>query len=64
MYKLQNYVNGKWVEGDGEGQMLFNAVTGELIAIATSKGLDFQSILAYARETGNPALRKMSFYER
>src|SRR5690606_21669562 len=64
MYKLQNYVNGKWVEGDGEGQMLFNAVTGEPIAIATSKGLDFQSTLAYARETGNPALRKMSFYER
>lgn len=64
MYKLQNYVNGKWVEGDGEGQMLFNAVTGEPIAIATSKGLDFQSILAYARETGNPALRKLSFYER
>jgi oxepin-CoA hydrolase/3-oxo-5,6-dehydrosuberyl-CoA semialdehyde dehydrogenase len=64
MYKLENYIGGKWVTGDGDGQVLYDAVTGEEIAIATTKGLDFASILDYGRKTGNPALRKMTFHER
>lgn len=64
MNKLENYITGSWVTGDGDGQLLFNAVTGEAIASASAKGLDFQSILSYARQTGNPALRKMTFHER
>jgi oxepin-CoA hydrolase / 3-oxo-5,6-dehydrosuberyl-CoA semialdehyde dehydrogenase len=64
MYKLGNYVLGNWIEGDGEGQTLFNAVTGDPIAAATTKGLDYHQILQYARNTGNPALRKMTFHER
>lgn len=62
--RLENYILGKWITGDGEGQALYNAVTGEAIASASTKGLDFASILAYGREKGNPALRKMSFHER
>ena len=62
--KLGNYITGKWITGDGEGQPLYNAVTGETIAHATTKGLDFKAMLAYARNTGNPALRKMTFPER
>jgi len=62
--KLGNYVLGNWIEGDGEGQPLFNAVNGELIASATTKGLDFESILDYGRKVGSPALRKMTFHER
>ncbi|MEO8823233.1 MAG: phenylacetic acid degradation bifunctional protein PaaZ [Ginsengibacter sp.] len=62
--KLGNYVLGNWIEGDGEGQQLFNAVNGDLIAAATTKGLDFASILDYGRKTGSPALRKMTFQER
>ena len=64
MNKLQNYVTGKWVTGDGDGQPLYNAVTGEHIAAATTKGLDFKAIIEYGRKTGNPALRKMSFHQR
>ena len=64
MTKLGNYVTGKWIAGDGEGQALYNAVNGELIAHATTKGLDFNAILDYARKTGNPTLRKMTFHER
>jgi oxepin-CoA hydrolase/3-oxo-5,6-dehydrosuberyl-CoA semialdehyde dehydrogenase len=64
MTKLGNYVTGKWIAGDGEGQALYNAVNGELIAHASTKGLDFKAILEYARKTGNPALRKMTFHER
>lgn len=64
MSKLGNYILGKWVTGDGEGQPLFNAVTGEQIATASTRGIDFKALLDYARTTGNPALRKMSFHER
>ncbi len=64
MVSLENYVMGKWVRGDGDGQALFNAVTGNAIATASTKGLDMASILHYARQKGNPALRAMSFHER
>ena len=64
MNKLENYINGRWITGDGEGQALYDAVNGQLITHATSKGIDFAGMLRYGRETGNPALRKMSFHER
>jgi oxepin-CoA hydrolase/3-oxo-5,6-dehydrosuberyl-CoA semialdehyde dehydrogenase len=64
MEKLENYVTGKWIRGDGEGQVLHDAVTGEEIAVATTQGLDFKSILEYGRHVGNPALRKMTFHDR
>jgi oxepin-CoA hydrolase/3-oxo-5,6-dehydrosuberyl-CoA semialdehyde dehydrogenase len=64
MNKLGNYITGHWINGDGEGQLLYNAVTGEPVATASTKGLDFQSILEYGRTVGNPALRKMTFHER
>ncbi len=64
MNKLGNYITGKWINGDGDGQLLFNAVTGEEINTATTEGLDLESMLTYAREKGNPALRKMTFQER
>jgi len=64
MKKLENYCCGQWVAGEGEGQALYNAINGELIASASSKGLDFAAMLAYARKTGGSTLRKMTFHER
>jgi oxepin-CoA hydrolase/3-oxo-5,6-dehydrosuberyl-CoA semialdehyde dehydrogenase len=64
MNKLGNYVTGRWITGGGDGQVLHDAVTGEAIAIASTEGLDFASILDYGRKVGNPALRKMTFHER
>lgn len=61
--KLGNYILGSWVEGDGEGKPLYNSVTGEVVAMATTKGLDFGAILEYGRKNGKP-LRKMTFQER
>lgn len=43
--KLENYITGKWITGDGEGQKLYNAVTGDEIAAATTGGLDFKKFL-------------------
>jgi oxepin-CoA hydrolase / 3-oxo-5,6-dehydrosuberyl-CoA semialdehyde dehydrogenase len=62
--KLQNYAQGKWIDGDGEGKPLFNALTGVQIAEASSKGLDFAEMMNYARTVGGPALAKMTFQER
>ncbi len=64
MTKLENYITGRWVTGDGDGQLLYNAVTGEPIFAATTKGLDFKSIVEYGRTVGNPVLRKMTFHQR
>jgi oxepin-CoA hydrolase / 3-oxo-5,6-dehydrosuberyl-CoA semialdehyde dehydrogenase len=64
MNKLQNYIAGNWITGDGEGQLLFNAITGEPFAAASSKGLDFAAMIDYARKKGNPNLRKLTFHER
>jgi oxepin-CoA hydrolase / 3-oxo-5,6-dehydrosuberyl-CoA semialdehyde dehydrogenase len=64
MYKLENYIAGSWVTGDGDGQTLYNAVTGQPFATATTQGLDFKNILHYGRTVGNPALRSITFHER
>ena len=62
--KLKNYVQGQWVAGNEDGTPLFNAITGQQIATASSKGLDFAEMLHYGRKIGGPALRKMTFQER
>jgi oxepin-CoA hydrolase/3-oxo-5,6-dehydrosuberyl-CoA semialdehyde dehydrogenase len=64
MNKLGNFVTGKWINGEGAGQALYNAVTGEEIYRAGTGGLDFGAALEYGRRVGNPALRKMTFSER
>jgi oxepin-CoA hydrolase/3-oxo-5,6-dehydrosuberyl-CoA semialdehyde dehydrogenase len=61
---LNNYALGKWFAGDGEGTQLFNAITGDVVATASSKGLDFEAMCTYARKVGGPKLRKMTFHER
>ncbi|HFA50854.1 MAG TPA: phenylacetic acid degradation bifunctional protein PaaZ [Bacteroidetes bacterium] len=64
MKKLGNYILGNWTNGDGDGQPIYDAVTGETITHATTKGLDFGEILKYGRKVGGPPLRKMTFQER
>ena len=64
MNQLQNFVCGQWVKGAEQGQELYNAITGELVATASSKGLDFEKMCEYARTVGGPKLRKMTFQER
>ncbi|MRT16719.1 phenylacetic acid degradation bifunctional protein PaaZ [Vitellibacter sp. q18] len=63
MKKLHNYVTGQWLEGNGQGVPMHDAVTGEVIALSDTEGLDFAEILQYGRDEGE-ALRKMTFQER
>ncbi len=64
MKKLENYALGSWLSGDGDGTPLYNSVNGEIVALSTTKGLDFEKILDYGRKTGGAPLRKMTFQER
>jgi oxepin-CoA hydrolase/3-oxo-5,6-dehydrosuberyl-CoA semialdehyde dehydrogenase len=64
MQQIKNYVCGEWVAGEGVETPLYNAITGEQFAETSSKGLDYERILAYGREKGGTALRKMTFQER
>lgn len=62
--KLQNFALGRWLEGSGDGQMLYDASTGEEVALASSNGLDFAEMLEYGRNVGNKNLRRLTFHER
>lgn len=64
MRQLENYALGKWTQGQGEGQPLYNAVTGEALFTASSRGLNFADMMDYARTTGGKSLRKLTFQER
>ena len=64
MQKIKSYALGRWIEGEGPGQVVQHAVTGEPLGEVTSRGLDFQAMLNHARTIGGPTLRKMTFHER
>lgn len=64
MKQYQNYIQGKWVSGDGSEIKLYNAINGALLGDVSSKGIDYKSVLEYGRSVGGPALRKMTFQER
>ncbi len=64
MTKIKNYAAGRWIEGEGEGKPLYHAVSGNVIARASSDGIDIAGMYNYARNTGGAKLRKMTFQER
>lgn len=64
MKKLGNLLEGQWTVGNGSGTPLFNAISGEVIALADTEGIAISKAYTYAREVGGPALRKMTFQER
>ena len=62
--KLQSYLSGQWVQGQGAGVEVFNAINGESLGEVTSGGADFKAALEYGREKGGVSLRAMTFHER
>lgn len=52
------------MEGEGSGTPLLHAVTGEVVAHASSDGVDFKGMLDHARTAGGPALRRLTFHQR
>jgi len=64
MKTLRSYIRGDWHEAKSGLVPLVNPSTEEVIAQAGSAGIDFAAVLDYARETGGPALRAMTFAQR
>ena len=62
--KLKSYAQGRWIEAAGEGVAVRDATTGAVVTEVSSEGIDFAGMLNYARLTGGPALRKLTFHER
>lgn len=62
--RLRSFAEGRWIEGKGKAQTLFNAVTGDKVAEISSEGLNFKGMLEYARNVGGPKLRALTFHER
>jgi len=61
---IQNYIQGKWISGEGTELEVFNSINGDFIGGVSSLGLDYEAILDYGRKVGGKALRKMTFQER
>jgi 3,4-dehydroadipyl-CoA semialdehyde dehydrogenase len=64
MITLRSYVEGRFRAGDDDGVVLVNPATEEPLARAGSAGIDRAAALAYARKTGGPALRALTFAGR
>ena len=50
--------------GEGPATTLVNPATEAAIASTSTRGLDFNAAMRFARETGGPALRAMTFAQR
>jgi oxepin-CoA hydrolase/3-oxo-5,6-dehydrosuberyl-CoA semialdehyde dehydrogenase len=61
---LESYINGKWVRGDDKNtRSMYDAITGEVIGLTSTEGLDVPGALQYGRDHGH-VLRKMTFQQR
>ena len=61
---LESYINGKWVQGDDTNtRSMYDAITGDIIGLTSTEGLDITSALQYGRDNGK-ALRDMTFQQR
>lgn len=62
--RLGSYVQGQWQAAGEDAVELRHAANGEVVALASSSGLDFQALADYARRTGGAALRRYTFHQR
>ena len=63
MQTTQSYIQGQWTSGKGEGQPIYDSITGEHFTSVNVEGFNIPEVLAYGREKGD-TLRKMTFQER
>ncbi|GAA07361.1 phenylacetic acid degradation bifunctional protein PaaZ [Acetobacter tropicalis] len=61
---LASYAQDRWHKAVSEFEDIQSAVNGQIIAQASSSGLDFGGLVQHARSKGGPALRKLNFHQR
>lgn len=64
LLQIYSFAAGQWVAPGSGAREIENAVTGAVMAQAGNDALDVVAMLDYARTTGGPALRAMTFHER
>ena len=64
MLTLASYAADRWAAPAGPTAELASAITGRPVARLGSAQTDFHAMARYARATGGPALRAMTFHER
>ncbi len=62
--QLESFVQGRWQASEHKAVALRDATTGEVIAQASSEGIDFAAALDHARRIGGTNLRRLTFHER
>src|SRR5688572_32533697 len=63
MQPLRSYLQGRWIDGDGQPAVLVNPSTEEPLAEIRPVAR-LGDAVAFARDRGGPALRALSFAER
>ncbi|HKY83070.1 MAG TPA: phenylacetic acid degradation bifunctional protein PaaZ, partial [Sphingobium sp.] len=61
---LENYALGEWKASTSGLTEVRSAITGDVVALTGSDGLDFGAMLDHARTVGGPALRALTFHQR
>lgn len=61
---LNSFAEGQWVTPQTGLVDIRSAVSGNVLAQSSSAGLNFKAMLDFARNTGGPNLRSLTFHER
>ncbi|RMG10924.1 MAG: 3,4-dehydroadipyl-CoA semialdehyde dehydrogenase [Planctomycetota bacterium] len=64
MKQIPSYVQDRWITGQGPARALVDPTTEEVIAEASTGGIDFAACVEHARTRGLPALQDMDFAAR
>jgi len=58
--RTNDFILNKWTPHQGEGIPQYDAIDGSIVATAGNEELDYKRILAFGRDVGGQALRKMT----
>ena len=64
LLEVSSFAAGQWVAPGSGARSIASAITGAPLAQAGNDALDVQAMLSFARETGGPALRALTFHDR
>ncbi len=62
--RLESYLSGRWTRGDAVETELLDPVSGEVLATASSKGLDLKGALEFVHTRVRAGLQALGFAER
>ena len=64
LHQISSFAAGAWIAPGSGARTIASAITGAPFATAGNSDLNVQAMLDYARDTGGPALRAMTFHRR